>query len=185
MSEESKVPSPFDENAINNPNLTTSAQTFNRIRAIKAVDGMVLVLVDDKRMDAGVMTDLLKPTLMSVREAAERAQGLNRMIGKLPYKSDKDTAFEIVEATMAACREAQHQKLNRKTERRAMHNGFSNDPKEILERAFPKEAKWTAALAKQNGITIEEMQKRQLSEIAKNMSQDNAVGGAPKPSIIG
>ena len=174
-------PPVFDIDGKNDPKFTTSAQSFNRIKAIKAVSGMVLVLVDDERCDVGVMTQKLKPVLMSVREAAQRAMGLNRMIGKFPAKSDKDVANEIVEATMAACKEAQRQKENPKTFRKARGIGFSTDPGEILEVAFPKEAKFTEALAKQRGVTVKEMRESQLSELTKSVEQDHGIKSKPPP----
>ena len=159
---------------------TTSVQSFNRIRDIRAVDGMVLVLVDEKRQDEGVQSAKLKPVLMSVREAAERAIGLNRMINKFPGKSDKDTAHEIVEATVAACKEAQRQKLDRRVAKKAKHVGYTHNPKDILEAAFPKEARWTETLAKQKGVTVEEMRRDQLSDIASKTSYN--IKGSRPPS---
>ena len=175
-------PPVFDIDGKDDPKFTTSAQSFNRIKAIQAVSGMVLVLVDDERCDVGVMTQKLKPVLMSVREAAQRALGLNRMIGKLPAKSDKDVANEIVEATMSACKEAQRQKQEPKVFKKARGIGFSTDPGEILEAAFPKEAKFTAALAKQKGVTVGEMRATQLSELTKSIEQNHSIKSTPLPS---
>ena len=176
-------PPVFDIDGKDDPVFTTSAQSFHRIKAIRAASGMVLVLVDDQRCDVGVMTAPLKPVLMSVREAAQRAMGLNKMIGKFPAKSDKDSAHEIVEATMAACKEAQRQKENPKTVRKARAMGFTIDPGEILEVAFPREAKFTEALAKQKGVSVTEMRATQLSQLTSEMESSHGIGSKPPPMV--
>lgn len=84
-------------------------QSFNRIKSIHAKDGFVFVSVyplgEGDKPDMG---NPLKDQMLSIREAAARAKGLNAMAHKLP-KKDRETAMEIVDNVIAACREAQKQ----------------------------------------------------------------------------
>ncbi len=82
-------------------------ETFNRIKDIKAVNGQVKIEVYSKEPDeAGAKK--LETQLLTIREAARRASALNRVLHKFP-KKDSAIAYEIVEKTIAACREAQRQ----------------------------------------------------------------------------
>ena len=112
---------------------TTSKQTFSRIRAIKALEGLVLMVVDERGNNAPEQAgENLKTVLMSIKEAATRAYGLNRMLGVVP-EMDRDVALAIVEETIAACREAKVQQMDPEIMKKASKITTVFDPKKMEE----------------------------------------------------
>lgn len=86
------------------------AQHFSSIKKIYAKDGFVFIEVyDGAKVDKhDILGNKLKDQMMSIRDAAARAQGLNAMAHKFP-KKDREVCMEIVENVIEACKEAQEQ----------------------------------------------------------------------------
>lgn len=83
------------------------AQHFSDIEKVFAKDGFVFIKVK-KRENDPAFGRKLTDKMFSIREAAGRARALNNMAHLFPEK-DRKVAMDIVEATIAACKEAQAQ----------------------------------------------------------------------------
>lgn len=90
-------------------------QHFRRIKDVKADGGAVIVIVKDDA-DPSNKGEKLRNVAMPWRVAAQRARGLNDMAHVFPI-GDRETAFAIVEATIAACKEAKVQEQRLRGER--------------------------------------------------------------------
>ena len=87
-------------------------QTFNRIRNLRAEGGYVHVDVKEDH-DKDYIGPELTTQVWTVKEAAQRAQALNRIAHKLPEK-ERAVAMDIIEVVIARCKEAQMQLMDPK-----------------------------------------------------------------------
>ena len=112
MSEKNQDLSPelrdFREQQADAGSFTGKNQHFSNIKNVFARDGFVFVQVKPAEQQETEMGNKLKDQMMSIRQAASRARNLNAMAHKLPEK-DRKVAMDIVEAVIAACKEAKEQ----------------------------------------------------------------------------
>jgi DNA polymerase elongation subunit (family B) len=85
-------------------------QTFDQIKSIEAINGNIVIRVyptkDGKPLRTASDTEL-KSTILSVKEAAQRAIALNEMVGRQVFSTAeaKDT-LDVVEELVAKIKEA-------------------------------------------------------------------------------
>lgn len=120
---------------------TSDKQSFGRIRDVRAVKGAVMIIADGREPDPETEAGhALHTQCWSIQQAAQHARGLNRMIHMIP-EADRETAFEIVQATVDAIKEAKQQ-----------------------QEEDPQAAEFAASLHKLGRALVEEHQMQAISE---------------------
>jgi len=92
--------------------MSDEKQSFSRIRSIEARDGQILIRTKSEHTDGGA--NPINETVLSVREAGERATALNNMANKFA-PADRQVVDDLIAEIIERCEEAQQQIIRAET----------------------------------------------------------------------